>query len=438
MRSAELSRLSGEVDAARAAVARTAEALEADRPRAEAQRDRRLMQIRERLDAYRALLEGRGSPLFVAAPFDGRVGFREPQPTSAVSDGGPLLVLYRPGQINASVQLEPGETGGDLTAEVRLPTSIGRGDPTEAEGPLAGTVVQRRLLPGGAEELLVACDPPPRVVRQLAMGGTLPVVVTLRRGVTSTWPFRAGMVLVGLALAVALGGAFPRPPRAPAQPAAPEPSDGVRPDVAAQGDAIRPAEPVDETWPEAAAQPEVVLRALRAPASEQEDPWGRPRSLCVGGWRPPQRARSEVAQSDLSAAHGYLGHLLGLGATLRVQVDLGAPSREHMHEVREALARGGSQAAALIAVGFGPIAENSSIESAAFRLLTSLPPNALAEAARDCADFLHVLHAIAPRRLLETLDRLRARLIASALEAAERAGTSSEVAATLVSPLVEA
>jgi hypothetical protein len=218
-RTAEGERISGEIAESEKAVEVATAALEQDRPRAMTQRQKRMQQIEVQLSECDALLSGNGRKAQVLAPFDGRVGFREPSPSSPPSDNGPLLVLYRPGRIAATLHLEGAaeeDVGDDLSAEVILaPELAGR------ERTLNGSIVSKTLAHDD-EEIVVACDPPERVVRRLAMGGTAPVRVQLKRGVTREFSFRAGLALGLLALVLAGLRAMRR--RLSSQPAAPPPA----------------------------------------------------------------------------------------------------------------------------------------------------------------------------------------------------------------------
>lgn len=228
-RAAELADEQGEADRARAALELAAAALDRDRPRAVADRDRRVRELAQELADWDALLDGRGPQLVVEAPWDGRVGFREPAPGGAPPDGGPLLVLYRPGRIWAAVQLDAAEAeqadrGLDarlLLAEPAPERSAYQGGVRERA--LAGAIVHRAVLADGGRELHVACDPPAAVVRQLAMSGRPSVTVRLRRPLLATPGFLAGLALSATALGLALYG----PLRRRAVAAAP----GAEPDV---------------------------------------------------------------------------------------------------------------------------------------------------------------------------------------------------------------
>lgn len=461
-RSIELEKLDAKIAGARDAVARAAEALERDRPRAQAQRDHQLQQIKAELEACQALLDGNDRSMSVAAPFDGRVGFRDPSPAKAPADNGPLLVLYRPGQVRAAVRVEAGESDAasqDLGAEVRLsPLDANHAEPASAPIELGGTIVQRTLRPDGPEEILVGCDPPAPIVRQLAMGATLPVRVQLHRSVTSTRPFRAGVGLAALGLLLVVGNAFRRSLHRPASPPGSSPRGGglARPRPPASPSTLGPlAVPWSGRWDAGAGVARTHLGFVRSLCGP---PWwraGRPTKGNLGreclhakrasrrmerqAWRRPVPllARVTLAAPELDLPGDDPGHLQGLGATLRMQIERGVLAPELVRQVGDALARGGFQAAGKVALGFGVITDQTPIEQAAFGLLASAPAGTLGEATRECAALLRIMRAIAPEAMIGALDRLRLAIIAAALAAAAQ-GLSRDVAATTGTPLVEA
>ncbi len=179
VRSAEIASLDKRISMAREMLGQVAQKIEADKLRAAAQREKRLKQIQIQIDDLNTLLDTTETTLSARAPWDGIVGFREPSPASVRSEARPLLVLFRPGTLNARVQLPavhagvyPGEK---LSIRVRALT-------TEAAGTaVAAELVDRLSLPDGMVELLFATHPPPAAVRDLAMGNTVPVSVIVRR-----------------------------------------------------------------------------------------------------------------------------------------------------------------------------------------------------------------------------------------------------------------
>lgn len=185
------------------------ESLEGDRPRAEAERRRRLDELERQLAECDGLLDGRGAQLAVTAPWDGRLGFRDPTPEATPADGGPLLVAYRPDAITAALHLGPAEAHlarGPLDARIAVPAAgfASSAGPSPADIELVGRVIGRAQLADGAVELRVACDPPDRVVRRLAMGGSVPVVGRLQRPLVHTGSFQLAVALVLVAAALAL------------------------------------------------------------------------------------------------------------------------------------------------------------------------------------------------------------------------------------------
>ncbi len=414
-RTAELATVTTEIEAARKGIELATRALDQDRPRAVAQREKRLREIEIQIQDLDSLLNGSGRHLVVEAPWDGRIGFREPSPSSAPADNGPLLVMYRPGKIGATVRLEPDETeatDSGLRAEIQVVSSspnheeLGR-----TEALLPGAIVQRTLLPGGAGEIQIACDPPERVVRQLAMGGTVPVLAHLRRGVTHATSFRVGLGFGGLAIVLAVFNLLRR--HIPRGQAAEPPGFDPR----ARGrNGIAPTAPGSP----GAAQP-----------------------FHAFPWQPAQAALPAAAAFEDAALEDTLGlddpaNLFEVGAKLRMQVEGGVLAPELVRLVREVLMSRGYRAAALVGAGFGVVIDKQSIERAAFGLLAAAPAADLGDATRDCAEFLRIMRAIGSERMNGTLDRLRLELIVAALDAAERGGSSSETAANVVKPLVEA
>jgi hypothetical protein len=135
----------------------------------------------------------------VEAPWDGRIGFREPSPASLPTDGGPLLVQYRPGKIFVAVRLNSelsSRARAGLESQFRLATdgspSFSGGRPTLSK--------QAR----GSVELRIPCDPPERAIRQLALGGALPVRAQLRLPLASAPGLWLAITLVAVALAATI------------------------------------------------------------------------------------------------------------------------------------------------------------------------------------------------------------------------------------------
>lgn len=268
-REAELAAERAQLDAARADLKGASDDLERDRPRLVAEREKRLRQLEGELADWDALLDGRGPQLVVQAPWDGRVGFREPSPGAVPADGGPLLVAYRPRHVWAAVRLEPGEPGAARRLDAALIVQGGPAerDPVDRPGsgaePLAGTVVRRAALADGATELHVACDPPERVVRQLAMAGNVPVVARLTRPLATMPSFWAGVASASLAAGLALYGPLRR--RA-GQLVAPRPAAGREPGEGGQAGA--PGRPQPGAWPPEPAMPPPALLVARADGLE--------------------------------------------------------------------------------------------------------------------------------------------------------------------------
>jgi hypothetical protein len=210
-RVAEVTAERGEIATAQAALTAATAALDEDRPRAEGERRKRLQELEQQVADCDALLDGRGAQLAVVAPWDGRIGWRDPAPEAIPADGGPLLVAYRAGAIVATVRLEPAEAAlarSGLEAEVALEEADALALPAAArEGRvrvLPANVVDRAALADGAVELRVTCDPPDRVVRRLAMGAAVPVTARLRRGLVHTPSFQLGVALALTALGLVL------------------------------------------------------------------------------------------------------------------------------------------------------------------------------------------------------------------------------------------
>jgi hypothetical protein len=167
----------------------------------DADRERRRWGAAVALDRERAIAE-RARLGLVEAPWDGRIGFREPSPASLPADGGPLLVQYRSGKIFVVVRLDAELTGGaraGLESQFRL-AAAGMSAPFSGGRP---TLLQQA---GGSVELRIPCDPPDRVIRQLALGGAMPVRAQLRLPLASA----PGLWLAASLFAVALAARIAR------------------------------------------------------------------------------------------------------------------------------------------------------------------------------------------------------------------------------------
>lgn len=440
-RSAELAAQSALAEAARHTLALAESALEKDRPRAEAQREKRLRLVQLQLDECRALLGDKDRQLVYRAPWDGRIGFREPSPASSPADTGPLLILYRPDAIAAQVRLEPGEAdaiSAELIATMEFSESLPQ-DGAVSRKPLPGRVVKRTQLSDGSGELQIACDPPDRIVRQLAMGGVVPVQIQLRRPLAGMWSFRFGLLCGGLALALALLGAL---------------GSGTSGAQAAEGTALQDASGLGhraytrESPPPGRETPYIVHLGRLTGGFAELQPTTMP-------FRPEQLGPRELA--DPASATQRLAAALSSGAfveaSLQVQSavdprELGARLRAEIeegvvtpHSVRQAaaiLARGGYEAA-FLASGYGRLDDPKPIERAAFGLLAAPRAGAvdpLGEATRDCAQFLRVVRALSTMPMGQSLDLLRLSLISATLQLARQAGTPQAVAGEAIAALV--
>jgi len=191
---------------------------------------------RERARWQAALAEQRAKQGVVTAPWDGRIGFREPSPASLPTDGGPLLVQYRPGKIFVVVRLDSELSNGarnGLASEFRLPA--------EASPPFSGgrPTLSRRA--ANWIELRIPCDPPDRLLRQLALGGAVPVRAQLRLPLTSAPGLWLAVALVGVALAATIVRTIVQRRGAVVEVATPAPAPA--PAEIVQFDAVTPAPP---------------------------------------------------------------------------------------------------------------------------------------------------------------------------------------------------
>jgi hypothetical protein len=438
-RTQESAQIANEIANAEKAVAAAQAALEQDRPRTDAQRQKRVQQIEVQIAECDALLSGSGRKAQVLAPFEGRVGFREPSPSSPPSDNGPLLVLYRPGKITATVHLDgksdegqPGERGADVFFSAE---EAGR------DRTISGNVLSKTLS-GDEEEIVVACDPPDRVVRYLAMGGSVPVRVQLKRGVTQELAFRIGIALGIAALALAgvrsvrsrfsPAAAAPGGAPGPMGTPAPVPPSGAPPfGPPGRPDPYRPfAQPFYSWHPDYPPQPQGGSYAhLPAHQAALELPTA-----------PHLFAR--ISRNDLSADEADPTYLRRLGARLRHDVDSSLLSIGIVRRVHSIIGQGGFPAAAQIAVGFGADVEQRQIAQAVYELHlrtsgSGSPEGGLGPAVISCAEFLQVMRAVGADRLHAAIDAARAQLINATILAAQREGSSSELANYLVKPLMQ-
>jgi hypothetical protein len=156
---------------------------------------------RERERWRAALAQDRVRQGVVEAPWDGRIGFREPSPASLPADVGPLLVQYRPGKIFVVVRLDY-----ELTSRARAGLESQFRLPTGASASFSGGRPTLLKQAGGSVELRIPVDPPERVIRQLALGGAMPVRAQLRLPLASA----PGLSLVAVLVAVALAATITR------------------------------------------------------------------------------------------------------------------------------------------------------------------------------------------------------------------------------------
>lgn len=393
-----------DVASARQALERARAAVAEDRDRALAGREKRMRQIEAQIDECDGFLGGGQT---VAAPFDGRIGFREPSPSSPPSDGGPLLVLYRPGRVRVKVRVPDQESfrADDLELELTALST------QTLKSPFTGEVIRRSPIAGGSLELEIACDPPDRVFRELAQGGTVPVRVAVRRPLAATPTFRVG---AGFAAAAVLLGAARAVKRRRAQgalageaPAAPE-----------------PAVPQRLAFVEA----ERRAPALLGFVDLVEEPLLL--ALPAAGASGAGEAPSLPAPSEESFAGAPLpAQLYRLGAQLRQGVEATDVAPAVLERLDAALDEGGLQATGLVILGFGDRLRERPVAEAAMALLArgAEPPprgRGLRPAVEDCARFLWILRTIGSARLNGALDRLERRLAAETRAAAARDGWS--------------
>ncbi len=441
-RQSELKAVEPELISVRAAAVAAEAALERDRPRAQSQNEKRLRQFQVQIDECDALINGRGKQAAVEAPWDGRIAFREPSPSSMPADNGPLLVLAQPDKLAVTLRLEADEPGAfddDLDAEFRAVTAassnderLGRSVPT-----FAGRVAQRRVQPMGFVELRVPCDPQELLVRQVAVGGSVPVRARLRRRLSAMLSFRLSLLFAVLAAGFALVRSSRR--RRPEVRGVP---------AVVQASTLAP-------WSGAASVVDLVEdrdTGTFQPAAESGSP---PAQFLLTAEAGPSGSPSDevlaaqvllvtAAADDLgSSRRQETSWLTGLGLRLRQEVETCELAPAFVREVDTVLRAGGYPAVALVVAGFGSRIEKHAVARAAFFLLERSfdehqPAVALSEGAHQCARFLHVMRAIGSERLNGAIDQLRSGLIESALDAAQRHGTSVEKAGILLRPLTEA
>jgi len=168
----EQAELSGKIEQASAGLtaagrrlAKLDNALAVDRTRAEQLRAQKLAQVRMEIDKTQAELKGLRSTLETAAPFSGRVAYREPAPNAAMSDQ-PVLVLAPEEGFRIRMRLPSREVGplrraGAVVLELAEPRVQQR---------LAGRMLNSHPLPHDSDYQLVelACDPPAETIRWLA------------------------------------------------------------------------------------------------------------------------------------------------------------------------------------------------------------------------------------------------------------------------------
>ncbi len=379
---------------ARGLLATAQSALDGDRPRAEDQRNQRLHQIQLEIDDCDAL---QGMQAAAEAPWDGRIGFREPSPSSPPADNGPLLVMYHPGNLVVTIRLDDDQAAPaneDLAVEmaaITAPHDLDGMDRPETFFP--GTLVGRSAAANGFVELRATVAPPERLVRQVAMGGTVPVKARLRRALTSMFSFRLAVGFGAIAFLLTVARAWRRRRGRQAD------TDGEAsrlPMVVPQtvGLTAYPARrrPITVELLEDAPG-HAALPATRARPAINELP-DAPQARLMPG--PPLAALTGDEPVDLNDPI----YLTGLGARFRYGIEAGELHPPLVYEVGGALRQGGYHAAALVVAGFGGTIAKQAVVRAAFDLLDHSAPDAdIGEAARDCAEFLLVIRIIGSDRL---------------------------------------
>ena len=453
-REEELGSVKGEIVAAQKALELAEVAREADRPRANAQRDKRLHQIELQIAESDTLLSSRGKNLVVEAPFDGRIGFREPSPASLPADNGPLLVLYKPGNISTSVRLEADELAAadaQLEAELRVsPQSIGQSDPFGRETLLPAKVLQRTVEPQGGGELRLAVEPGDRIVRQLAMGGSVPVRAVLRHGLVTAPAFRAaggfGAVALLLLLLAVLRGRWA--------------IVGVGGQASAVNAGQEPAFVPAYSFQQGEAEPwfeganfQGASRQQAAPVGFASEPWrAQPLLPAPQQFQPQQNQQQQhrPLRSPLmshapvaSSPFDDSVRLLELGARMREQIEAADVAPDQVRRVADALRNGNLATVSQIVAGFGGSIERRTVARAGFDLLwrsidNGPPGEGLGRAACNCAEFLQVMRVLGADRMSASIEHLRADLVAAALAAAERGGATTAMAGAMLKPLLEA
>jgi len=426
-----------DVERSRESLASAEQTLERDRPRAADQRSKRLQQIAAEVAESEAIVEGHGHRAVVEAPFSGVVGFREPSPSSPPADGGPLLVLYRPGTIGATVRLEQGEVGhlgSDLTARVEVSSPEGTGEGTIL---LPGAVAQRTMLPGGDTELWVSCEPSDRTVRALSMGGSVPAVLHLRQGLwhLPSWWIGIALAVVVLFVEVSLPSRSGRSTQEE-MPKVPSCVDGpiavsltARQRIEGLLYRGRPARAGRLGWPR-------ILR-VSPPAQECLLGDGHEKAAIGTGLAVASENALGPTAEDGSSLRWFeeASRLPELGVAMRREIERGTLSADLVRRASEAA--GGYRSMVLLGAGFGASVDARSIERAALGMLAAASAETLGDATQHCAVLLRLMRTLGAERLNGALDRLRAELVLVAVDIAERDGLSSERAATLVAPLVE-
>lgn len=265
---------------------------------AEARRQARLEQLDVELKQCRAEIAGLQGLLTVAAPFPGRVAFREPAPKNA-SEDAPILVLAPPDAFRLRLRLPASEVpslrrAGSVVLELENPG---------VERRFEGRLLTARPLAHDRGHVVaeLACVPPPDAARDLGAMKSVPVRLRWRPPLYTAPLFWIGAALAA-AGALAAVPALVRRPRAAAQP---------RPAAAPPQDAAAVAVPL---LPETGfAQPVALAAAAAAAAAAAPAP---------RAWEAPDGA---VAHSLETGAVAPMLRLLGIQlreALIRGSVDL--------------------------------------------------------------------------------------------------------------------
>ena len=409
--------------------------VDVDLERARKQRENRLTQIRIQIEELSSFIDNPDSTIAITAPWNAKVGFRDPSPASAAGFNRPLVVLYQDGMIGAQVHVAS-DTAFQINPDNAL-VSLRALTPQSINTPFDGKIVERTVLQDGIFQLKIAGAPPAAALKDLAMGATVPVSVIVRRpnmlaSLPVGWPLSIVLaILTGIAVSEWRWRQRQKAADSAAELDTDEGPFGFESSTRApQRDRYQGAADND-FFPESDVGM-VDLRSVDDPKSGV-------------GWvlpdRPRESAPSEVEEADLvtssepestpNPSRRSADPLRLLGEDLRRGLAKGRLERKLLRKIEENFRDGGPAAVAPMAMGFGGLADATNLLDASCtsiaQLMASTSNNGQLESTvKEAARFVRVLKILSGPEDRETVDGFRRGLLAALWAAGSAAGRTDQ------------